>query len=104
MNILEMGMCISGTEVSFFASIIDEYRPGITLGRSQVKKDTPELAGKSETASLIDELKKTWFKDRNFDLQKQFPSGNISSIFQIPPTIHHFYVWINLLVCDVHIL
>ncbi|NEN25401.1 hypothetical protein G3O08_18040 [Cryomorpha ignava] len=75
-GVFEIGMGISSTEVSFFASIIDEYRPGITFGRSQVKKSTPETGGKSQSPSLIAELNKTWFKDRNFELQKQELSGS----------------------------
>ncbi|NEN25405.1 hypothetical protein G3O08_18060 [Cryomorpha ignava] len=99
-GIFEIGMGISSTEVSFFASIIDEYRPGITLGRSQVKKSTPETGGKSQTASLIAEFKKTWFKDRNFELQKQELSGSTFYIMDQktldPPT--NFSGQINLVI------
>ncbi|NEN25409.1 hypothetical protein G3O08_18080 [Cryomorpha ignava] len=99
-GVFEIGMGISSTEVSFFASIIDEYRPGITFGRSQVKKSTPEMGGKSQSSSLIAELNKTWFKDRNFELQKQELSGSTFYIMDQktldPPT--NFSGLINLVI------
>ncbi|NEN25403.1 hypothetical protein G3O08_18050 [Cryomorpha ignava] len=75
-GIFETGMGISNNDVTFFASLIDEYRPGITLGRSQVKESKPDLGGKSQTDSLTAEMKRSWFKDRNFALQKQELSGS----------------------------